>query len=166
MPGSPSPDLILRPLAAGDEAELLRIHRTPEVLRWWDAPDPAFPWDEEPDTLRFTIEVGGAVAGLIQIWEELEPKYRHAGIDLFLDPAVHGRGVGTEAVRRMVRLLIDERGHHRVTIDPAAANTAAIRTYEKAGFKPVGVMRRYERDAGGGGWHDGLLMELLAGEET
>ena len=26
-------------------------------------------------------------------------------------------------------------------------------------------MRRYERDAGGEGWHDGLLMELVAGEE-
>jgi hypothetical protein len=25
-------------------------------------------------------------------------------------------------------------------------------------------MRRYERDATGGGWHDGLLMDLLAGE--
>jgi aminoglycoside 6'-N-acetyltransferase len=37
--------------------------------------------------------------------------------------------------------------------------------YEKAGFRPVGVMRRYERDALGGDWHDGLLMELLAGEE-
>jgi aminoglycoside 6'-N-acetyltransferase len=108
-----------------------------------------------------TIEVDGAVAGLIQFHEELEPKYRHAGIDLFLDPALHSRGLGTEAVRRVVRHLIDDRGHHRITIDPAAANAAAIRVYEKVGFKPVGVMRRYERDVGGDGWHDGLLMELV-----
>jgi aminoglycoside 6'-N-acetyltransferase len=53
-----------------------------------------------------------------------------------------------------------------VTIDPAAANTVAIRSYEKVGFRRVGVMRSYERDAGGDGWHDGLLMELLAGEEV
>jgi aminoglycoside 6'-N-acetyltransferase len=157
--------MILRPLAEGDVAELLRIHLTPEVMRWWDVPDEAFPWEDEPDTTRLTIEVDGAVAGLIQFWEELDPKYRHAGIDVFLDPVLHGRGLGTEAVRRVVRHLIDERGHHRVTIDPAAANAAAIRTYEKVGFRPVGVMRRYERDVGGGGWHDGLLMELLAGEE-
>jgi aminoglycoside 6'-N-acetyltransferase len=98
---------------------------------------------------------------MIQFWEEHEPKYRHAGIDLFLDPALHGRGLGTEAVRQVVRLLIEERGHHRITIDPAADNAAAIRAYEKAGFKPVGVMRRYERDVGGTGWHDGLLMELV-----
>jgi len=157
--------MVLRPLAVGDETELLRIHSTPEVVRWWDFPEKGFPWSDDSESTRFTIEVDGKVAGLIQFWEELEPKYRHAGIDLFLDPALHRRGLGTAAVRCVVRYLIDERGHHRVTIDPAATNAAAIRTYEKAGFKRVGVMRRYERDVGGDGWHDGLLMELLAGEE-
>jgi aminoglycoside 6'-N-acetyltransferase len=154
--------MILRPLAAGDEAELLRILTTPEVARWWDAPDEGFPFTDDPTATRLVIEVDGAVAGLIQFAEELEPKYRHASIDLFVDPTLHGRGLGTEAVRRVVRLLIDERGHHRITIDPATANAAAIRAYAKAGFAPVGVMRRYERDVGGTGWHDGLLMELVA----
>jgi aminoglycoside 6'-N-acetyltransferase len=153
--------LVLRPLAPGDETELRRIHATPEVARWWDAPDDGFPWTDEPDCTRLVIEVDGAVAGMIQYWEEPEPKYRHASIDLFLDPASHGRGLGTEAVRRVVRELVDERGHHRITIDPAAANAAAIRAYEKAGFRRVGVMRRYERDADGAGWHDGLLMEYV-----
>jgi aminoglycoside 6'-N-acetyltransferase len=157
--------MILRPPAPGDEAELLRILATPEVARWWDVPDEGFPFTDDPGVTRLVIEVDGAVAGLIQFGEELDPKYRHASIDLFLDPALHGRGLGTEAVRTVVRMLTGERGHHRITIDPAAANTAAIRAYEKAGFTPVGVMRRYERDAGGGGWHDGLLMEYVTGEE-
>lgn len=159
-----APAVTLRPLANGDEAELLRIHQTPEVLRYWDRPAQDFPWDD-PDSTRFTILVDGRVAGLIQYSEESEPKYRHAGVDLFVDPALHGQGVGTEALSQVVRLLFDERGHHRITIDPSADNAAAIRSYEKAGFKPVGVMRSYERDVDGGGWHDGLLMELLAGEE-
>jgi aminoglycoside 6'-N-acetyltransferase len=158
------PGIVLRPLTVGDEPELLRIHQTPEVARWWDVPAEGFPWDE-PESTRLTIEVDRRVGGLIQFWEELEPKYRHASIDLFLDPAWHGRGVGTEVLRRLVRQLFEDRGHHRLTIDPAVANVAAIRSYEKVGFKPVGVMRRSERDVGGGGWHDGLLMELLAGEE-
>ena len=64
-----------------------------------------------------------------------------------------------------MRHLIDDRGHHRITIDPATANAAAIRAYEKVGFRPVGVMRRHERDVDGDGWHDSLLMELLAGDE-
>ena len=158
------PAMVLRPLAEGDEAELLRIHRTPEVTRWWDVPAQGFPWDE-PQATRLTIEVDDAVAGLIQFSEEVEPRYRYASVDLFLDPALHGRGLGAEALSRVVRHLIDDRGHHRITIDPAADNAAAIRAYEKVGFRPVGVMRRYERDVDGDGWHDGLLMELLAGEE-
>jgi aminoglycoside 6'-N-acetyltransferase len=157
--------LVLRPLVAGDAAELRRIHATPEVARWWDAPHDGFPVSDDPDATRLTIEFDGAVAGLIQFSEEFEPKYRHASIDLFLDPQLHGRGIGTEAVRRVVRHLIDERGHHRITIDPASANAAAIRAYEKVGFRPVGVMRAYERNPDGSGWHDGLLMELLAGDE-
>ena len=55
------------------------------------------------------------------------------------------------------------REHHRLTIDPAADNAAAIRCYKKVGFRPVGVMRRYEQGAEGT-WHDGLLMDLLAEE--
>jgi aminoglycoside 6'-N-acetyltransferase len=158
-------NMTLRPLVEADAAELRRIHELPEVMRWWDVPEEGFPLSDDPDSTRFTIEVDGRIAGMIQFYEESEPKYRHANIDVFLDPAFHGQGVGTEAVRRVVRLLIDERGHHRITIDPAAENAAAIRAYEKAGFKRVGVMRQYERDTGGEGWHDALLMELLAGEE-
>jgi aminoglycoside 6'-N-acetyltransferase len=154
--------MILRPLAKGDEAELHRIHATPEVAYWWDLPVEGFPWTDEPDSVRLTIVLAGAVAGLIQFYEEPEPRYRHATIDLFLDPALHGRGLGTEAVRRLVRHLIDDRGHHRVTIDPSTGNTAAIRSYEKVGFRPVGVMRRYVHLESG--WQDGLLMELLADE--
>lgn len=151
----------LRPLAKGDDKDLCRIHEAPEVARWWGEPEEGFPWTDEPESTRMVIEVDGAVAGLIQFCEETQSRYRHASIDLFLDPALHGRGFGEEAVRRVTAHLVEERGHHRITIDPAADNVVAIRAYEKAGFKPVGVMRRYERDAEGEGWHDGLLMEFV-----
>src|SRR5262249_31430575 len=126
-------------------------------------PADGFPWDE-PSSTRFTIEVDGAIAGLVQYWEEPEPKYRHAGIDIFVDPSRHGTGVGTEAVRLVVAHLFEVQHHHRLIIDPAVGNAAAVRCYEKVGFQPVGVMRQAERDADGQGWHDALLMELLAGD--
>jgi aminoglycoside 6'-N-acetyltransferase len=156
------PPLQVRPLAPADVAELLRIHRTPEVRRWWGDPEPGFPTDDDPAATRLTIVVDGRVAGLVQYAEELEPRYRHASIDIFLDPVWHGRGLGTEALRRVVAQLMQQRGHHRITIDPSATNAAAIRSYEKAGFVPVGVMRAYERDVDSDEWHDGLLMEFIA----
>ena len=155
------PVLELRPLAPADVTELRRIRATDEVRRWWGEIEDDFPFGDEPGAVRFTIAVDGDVAGLIQYYEENEPRYRHASIDIFLDPALRGRGLGTEALRRLVDLLVRERGHHRITIDPAVANTPAIRAYEKAGFQRVGVMRAYERDPDSDRWHDGLLMELI-----
>ena len=82
-----APQLTLRPLEPRDAAELLRIHRTPEVARWWDAPEEGFPLSDDPAATRLTIEVDGAVAGLVQYSEEPTPAYKHAQVDLFLDPA-------------------------------------------------------------------------------
>ena len=157
--------LTLVPLSAAHADDLIRIRRTPEVrARWGDLDDdPGFPF-EEPESPRFAVVEAGRVVGMIQYAEELTPQYRHAGIDLFLDPAVHGRGVGRDAVRTLARYLIDDRGHHRLVIDPSADNDAAIRCYAAVGFRPVGVMRGYERDVDGRGWHDGLLMDLLAAD--
>ena len=150
----------LRPIAAAHEAELRRIRSAPGITRYWDPPEPGFPW-EDPDVTRFAIEVDGRVCGMIQFGEELDPKYRHASVDIFVDPELQGRGIGSAAVRKLVDVLLEERGHHRITIDPAADNQAAIRAYEKAGFTRVGVMRCAERDSDGRGWHDSVLMELV-----
>jgi aminoglycoside 6'-N-acetyltransferase len=60
----------------------------------------------------------------------------------------------------LANYLFDHRGHHRLVIDPAANNEAAIACYSTVGFKPVGVMRSYERSADGS-WSDGLLMDMI-----
>jgi aminoglycoside 6'-N-acetyltransferase len=54
-------------------------------------------------------------------------------------------------------------GHHRFTIDPSTDNARAIRAYEKVGFQPIGVARRYEQ-LRAGEWSDGLLMDLLVSD--
>jgi aminoglycoside 6'-N-acetyltransferase len=66
-------------------------------------------------------------------------------------------------MRTLVAWLIDVRGHHRLTVDPAVANTRAVHVYETLGFRPVGTLREYERVADGSR-RDALLMELLAAE--
>jgi aminoglycoside 6'-N-acetyltransferase len=97
------------------------------------------------------------------VTEELEPDYRHVALDIAIRADLHGRGFGRESLRAVIEHLIEERGHHRFTIDPATENERAIRSYAGLGFRPVGVMRRSER-APDGRWRDGLLMDLLAEE--
>jgi aminoglycoside 6'-N-acetyltransferase len=154
----------LRPLEEADAARLREMVETPEVAAWWGPQDADFPWDE-PESTRFTILVDGEVAGLVQYGEENEPDFRHAWIDIFVDPAHQGRGVGTDAIRVVFDLLVRERDHHRVTIDPALDNRPAVRSYEKAGFEPVGVMKSSWRDPSGV-WRDSLLMERIVTEQS
>jgi aminoglycoside 6'-N-acetyltransferase len=158
--------VVLRPLEERDFGRLAEIGAEPEVARWWPGithADLAGKLAGEEDGVHLTIECDGRVAGLIQFHEESTPDFRHVGVDVFLATGCHGRGLGADAVRTLARHLFEERGHHRVTIDPAAANERAIRCYERVGFRRVGVMRRYWRDPAGE-WQDGLLLDLLAGD--
>ena len=157
----------LRPATPDDVPVLAAIRATPEVFRWWrggaDMATDVAADIEDPDATTLAVELDGRVVGAIQWSAETEPDYRHAGIDIYLDPTVHGRGVGADAVRTLARHLVVDQGFHRLVIDPAADNAAAIQCYSKVGFRPVGIMRKYERGSDGT-WHDGLLMDLLAEE--
>ncbi|HEX8026441.1 MAG TPA: GNAT family N-acetyltransferase [Candidatus Limnocylindrales bacterium] len=158
----------LRGLRAGDRPRIREVLADPEVRRWWGYAPLEKDVDDlfDEDAVGFAIEVeGGHVVGWIQYAEEHEPDYRHASIDLALGDGARGRGLGPDAIRTLARYLFEVRGHHRITIDPSAANDRAIRAYESVGFKPVGVMRQYERGPDGT-FHDGLLLDLLRDELT
>ena len=157
------PRVRLVPTVAAHHARLREIHLAPEVRRWWFRPALEFPEDEDGVTNLTVLLADGAVAGFAQWYSEDDWHYRHAGLDLFLDPALHGQGLGTEIVRVLCAHLIDDHGFHRLIIDPETENEVAIATYAKVGFRPVGVMRRYSR-AEDGEWKDGLLMDLLAAD--
>ncbi|MET0773475.1 MAG: GNAT family protein [Candidatus Limnocylindrales bacterium] len=154
------------PLTTDVEA-LAAIQAEPGVVRWWP-PDTAeelhdMLFQPEADVVPWIIEHEGRVVGYVQDWEETDPLYRHAGIDLFLTTSAQGQGLGPDAIRTLAAHLIDDRGHHRLTIDPVATNERAIRAYARVGFRPVGRLRAYQRTSDGG-WEDGLLMEMLADE--
>ena len=159
--------VVLRPLGEADVPRIVELGADPEVARWWRGLTAEHVGEkargEDEGVTVFAIVLDGEVAGMIQHYEEHDPEYEHAGIDLFLGAPYHGSGLGTDAVRTMVRHLIGDRGHHRLVIDPAAHNERAIRCYEKAGFRRVGVMREHWLDPDGV-WRDGLLMDLLASE--
>lgn len=156
----------LRPLEERDKPRLVEILEEPEVARWFgtgSAEESADEFISDPEVTGFAIEAESALIGAIGFYEESTPDYRHAGMDLFLATESQNRGLGTEALRLVARHLFEERGHHRLIIDPAASNARAIKAYEHIGFKAVGVMRAYERGPDGT-FHDGLLMDLLREE--
>lgn len=156
----------LRPIRRSDAAAMLALLHQPGVARWWGAYDEAKLERDFFDpawAYTYLVLVGDKLAGLLQFHEVPDPDYKSAGVDITLGEGYQDRGLGTRVLKRLIRYLIDERRHHRITIDPATGNARAIHVYEKVGFKPVGVMRRYERDINGE-WHDGLLMDLLSEE--
>ena len=157
--------MILRPVAPGDEATLLEIFSDPSVSRWWGDPHESVKdtMESEAGDDHYLILVDGTAVGMIQSYEESDDMYHHAGIDISIRSEWQQKGIGPEAIRVLAHHLIDDRGHHRIVIDPAAQNVNAIKAYERVGFKPVGVMRQYERGLDGT-WHDGLLMDMLAEE--
>lgn len=159
--------VVLRPVGAGDVDALVRLFDEPAVRRWWWGYDRAriereLLGEDDPTTAVYAIAVDDELVGVIQSWEEDDPDYRRASIDIAVATAWHGRGVAVDALRTLARHLVAS-GHHHLTIDPAMENERAIACYRKVGFRPVGVLRRNERGADGT-FHDALLMDLLADE--
>jgi aminoglycoside 6'-N-acetyltransferase len=160
--------VVLRPAdRSGDAVALAAMLAEPEVARWWGEWDLARVESEllvaEPGFWLFVIDVGGEVAGVVQSYEEPDPQYRSASVDISLSARWRGTGVAVDALRTLARELIEQRCHHHLTIDPAAANARAIACYAKVGFKPVGILRQNEQGLDGT-FHDTLLMDLVADE--
>lgn len=156
----------LRPLADADLDPLAEIIREPSVARWWGESD-------EPERLRENLRMDGCawaieheeeLVGWLGFVEETEPEYRSVGFDISLTERSQARGLGPDALRTAIRWFAEERGHHRFTIDPNAANERAIKAYSAVGFKPIGITRRSELVDGE--WTDGVLMDLLIEELT
>ena len=157
--------LTLRPLSDEDVEVLLPAVYEPGIAEWWgDTSDADYQREGFRNEGRaFAIDVDGQVAGWLAFHEETEPDYKSVALDIMLRPGFHGRGLGPDALRLAIRWFVDERGHHRFTIDPTVDNHRAIEAYKHVGFKPVGILRKSER-APDGQWRDGLLMDLLADE--
>ncbi|HEX2382835.1 MAG TPA: GNAT family protein [Acidimicrobiales bacterium] len=159
-------DVTLRPPLTTDVDAIVAIFDEPDVAQWWPRYDRAriereFVTDVDDDTAVYVIEVDGEIAGVIQSWEEPDQEYRHAGMDIAVGTRWHGKDVAIAALRGLARHLVEDLGHHHLTIDPAAANVRAIRCYEKLGYRPVGILRQNELGADGT-FHDTWLMDLVA----
>lgn len=159
--------VVLRRIVEADLGRLLQILLEPEISQWWrdyDVERLRADTLHDAHTTSLAVELSnGEIIGLILFAEELDPHYKSASMDISLATAYLGQGLGPDALRAVARYLFAERGHHRLTIDPAVVNTRAIAAYEKTGFRPVGVLRHHELGPGGV-WRDALLLDMLEGE--
>jgi [ribosomal protein S5]-alanine N-acetyltransferase len=93
----------------------------------------------------------------------IHPVHRSAVFGILLgEKDVWGKGVATDAVRCAVKYAFDTLNLERVSLGVISTHDAAIRVYEKVGFRREGVERRaLWRN---GKWHDRLVMGILRGE--
>ncbi len=91
----------LVPVAPEHVPELRRIRAAPAVRRYRRGEDASSGWPlDEPSVRRFAVLVDGEVRGPVQYVEENDEDHRHASLDSFLDPAVHGQGLAGTPWRR------------------------------------------------------------------
>jgi RimJ/RimL family protein N-acetyltransferase len=125
-----------------------------EVLGWFQALcDHPYAW---------VIESGEAFIGSIRLDRvDLQDRRASLAVGIF-DPASLGRGLGSEAIRLVLRHAFGTMGLHRIGIRVLAYNRRAIRAYEKCGF----VIEGRERETAfvNGAWHDDIMMGLLEHE--
>jgi len=96
------------------------------------------------------------------VLNDWSPANRSCGFRTVLGPDGRGRGLGTEAVRMIVGYGFEQLGLHRISLEVYAFNPRARRAYEKAGFRPEGVLRESLRY--GDQWIDATVMSILAPE--
>ncbi|WP_019170904.1 GNAT family N-acetyltransferase [Pseudaminobacter salicylatoxidans] len=150
MPPEVPHDYAFRPLMGKDMKLLARWLAEPHVAAWWgDKASELEGIGSHIDSISvepFIIELDGRPIGYIQSYDphlEDENPYQDQpsgtlGIDQFIgEPDLIGKGHGTRLIGAFLEMLFEE-GAPRVIVDPDPVNAAAIRAYEKAGFRPIG----------------------------
>ncbi len=106
----------------------------------------------------FVVEADAELAGQVTVMAE-DPLARHAEIGIVLRPDARGRGIGTEALRQVVRFCFVRRNLRRVHAVALATNLASLGACRNAGFVEEG--RRREHAWVRGAYVDEIVLGLL-----
>ncbi|WP_447006175.1 GNAT family N-acetyltransferase [Saccharothrix isguenensis] len=165
--------LVLRPFTVADAPAFAAYRSDPDVARYqgWVTPFPLAQAEEfvrevgtadptEPGWFQFAVEAGGVLVGDVGVG--LHENRMQAEVGYTLATAHQGRGYASEAVRRVVAHLFEERGLHRVSAECDARNERSARLLARLGFRQEG--HRVRSTWAKGEWTDDLLFGLLATE--
>ena len=153
------PLVTLRAASTADLDPLVGILSEPEVAHWWVGYTPERVQSEliDDDSTRI-IEVEGQCVGAMFVLRGEDSEYPTTVMHLFLATEFRGRRIGEEALALAIRSEFAA-GITRVTLDPNIHNEGAIRSYERLGFRRIGVLRDYQVRPGGH-LEDALFMDL------
>lgn len=93
---------------------------------------------------------------------EIDSKNRVVLVGIFLGNQYTGKGYGTEAMQILVNFCFNEVNCNKIKLHVFSFNKAAIRCYEKTGFKTEGILR--EEIYRNGAYHDDIVMGILHSE--
>jgi RimJ/RimL family protein N-acetyltransferase len=140
----------LRPLTRADldEIEAWPPHTDPLYVDW-----NRFPWRRlgkdlwheieatDPTLVRYAIvDHRNAVIGVIGLVDA--GRGRSPSLSIFLGAEYCGRGLGTDALRTLLRHAFEECRYAAVRLQVAATNARARRAYERCGFRLAGTRYR------------------------
>jgi ribosomal-protein-alanine N-acetyltransferase len=175
--------LVLRPPRTSDVAELRRTMRANSAhLRPWSvAPAPG----EDPTSLTSISRMvlrqrrewkhgqsfvlmatprsdESRVIGRVTLGGVLRGAFQNSYLGYWIDVEQQGRGLMTEAVRRVTTFAFAELGLHRVQAAVMPINKASLRVLEKVGYRAEGFAARYLCIAGA--WEDHHLFAVTTEE--
>ncbi|KKP35855.1 MAG: GCN5-like protein N-acetyltransferase [candidate division TM6 bacterium GW2011_GWF2_32_72] len=147
-------NLIFKPVEEKDLSLLYTWFQKPHVVEWWPVPKKeedffnSFLKRIRDGVVPYIVLSDNRPIGYIQSYDIAQSK-KHAwlpplpgkiiGIDQFIgEPDCLGKGIGTLFIKKFVKNLIDKNNDITVIVDPEPNNFAAIRCYEKVGFKKFG----------------------------
>ena len=110
----------------------------------------------------FGVYVGDALVGRVSLDNVVRGAWQNATLGYFVDHEHNGKGIATEAVRRVVGYGFDEASLHRVQAGVMPRNLRSIRVLEKVGFRFEGVSLRYLQI--NGAWEDHNMYALTVEE--
>jgi len=97
---------------------------------------------ERNDVVIFGVRLleSNELIGSCQL-HSIDNVHRSAELQIRIGNTSQRQGYGIEAVRLLLKFAFNDLNLHRVYLHVFSTNTAAIRLYEKAGFKKEGVLR-------------------------
>jgi [ribosomal protein S5]-alanine N-acetyltransferase len=156
----------------GDDAEAMhRCFANPEAMRFWNHPVHTKPIETEravrrfidctPSYYRFWAVADAKTdrcCGMVN-YHDGHMRNKRVTIGYIIDPALHQKGIATEAVSAMLNFCFGELHLHRVQAFIHPHNIASRKLVEKLGFRSEGLLHGNLRVDGA--WRDEMLFALL-----